>query len=72
MPENCAALIDALTNCRKSKGITQEQLAEATGIPRPAIARFETKKHMPMLSTLIKVAEALDCDLTITPRKTAL
>ena len=36
--------VDYLIELRKSLGITQPQLARATGIPRATIARMETKK----------------------------
>ena len=37
--------IDYIIDMRKAMGITQPQLAKATGIPRATIARIETKKY---------------------------
>jgi predicted transcriptional regulator len=37
---------------RKNMGITQPQLAKATGIPRATIARMETKKYKPKFSVI--------------------
>ena len=43
MPENCAAIIDTLIEQRKEKGMTQAQLAEATGINRAMLSRLESE-----------------------------
>jgi transcriptional regulator with XRE-family HTH domain len=42
---------------------TQEQLAEKAGISRGFLARLETARHDPKLSTLEKIAKALDVDV---------
>jgi transcriptional regulator with XRE-family HTH domain len=42
---------------------TQEQLAEKAGISRGFLARLETARHDPKLSTLEKSAKALDVDV---------
>lgn len=65
MPETCTAIIDRLIAKRKEKGLTQRDLAEATGLSQPMIARFERKTNAPQLDTLLKVADALDCTLAI-------
>ena len=66
MPDNCIQIIDALIQCRKEKGMTQKDLAIATGLPQPSIARLERKTTIPQLNTLLRVADALGCTLTIT------
>ena len=66
MPDNCVQIIDSLIQCRKEKGMTQKELAEAAGLPQPCIARLERKTNIPQLNTLLKVANALGCTLTIT------
>lgn len=68
MNENCYALIDCLIEERRNKGMTQKELAELTCLTQSVIARFEGKKTMPQLDTLLKIASALDCDLVLTPR----
>lgn len=65
MPDKCASIIDALINFRKEKGFTQKELADAAQLTQSAIARLESKKAIPQLDTLLKVANALGCDLTI-------
>lgn len=65
MPERCSAIIDALIELRHVRGMTQQELADAASMSQSVIARFETKKSMPQLDTLLKIAEALGCDFRI-------
>jgi len=48
---------------RERRGLTQEQLAEKAGISRGFLARFETARHDPKLSTLEQIAKALKVDI---------
>ena len=45
---------------RKSKKLTQEQLAELLGIGTPNISYIETGKYAPSMDTLEKLANVLD------------
>lgn len=65
MPERCAIIIDKLIEERHKRGMTQKELADAVQLPQAAIGRLESKKHAPQLDTLIKIAEALKCDITV-------
>lgn len=47
--------------------MTQKELAEAACLTQSVIARLESKKATPQLDTLLKVAAALGCDLTVVP-----
>lgn len=67
MPEKCYNIIDSLIEQRHRRGMTQRDLAEAAGFTQSVIARFESKKAVPQLDTLLKVAAALGCDLAIVP-----
>ncbi len=49
---------------RRSKGFTQEKLAAESGVDRVAIANLETSKRRPTVTTLYRLAEALDVDIT--------
>lgn len=69
MPENCAAIIDRLIDERHSQGMTQTDLAKAACLTQSVIARLESKKAVPQLNTLLKVAAALGCDLAVVPSK---
>ena len=48
---------------RTEAGLTQRELAEKAGIARELIARAETGTSVPDISTLIKIADALGCQL---------
>ena len=49
---------------REAKGLTQAQLAKASGVPQPVISAYERGakdwRHMP-LERAIALADALDC-----------
>lgn len=44
---------------RKSKGLTQEKLAEMIDIETPSLSYLETGKYSPSIETLQKLSEAL-------------
>lgn len=67
MSDNCSIIIDSLIEQRRSKGMTQKELAKAACLTQSVIARLESKKVTPQLDTLLKVASALDCDIAIVP-----
>jgi len=48
---------------RKSRGVTQQQLAEAISMSVVAIAYIETGKRWARLGTLSKIAKALKVDV---------
>jgi transcriptional regulator with XRE-family HTH domain len=48
-----------LKRLREQRGLSQEQLAERAGISRTYLARLETARQDPRLSTLEKLAKAL-------------
>lgn len=48
---------------RKSKKLTQEELAEKIGIGTPNISYFETGRFSPAIETLEKIAKALDVEI---------
>jgi transcriptional regulator with XRE-family HTH domain len=48
-----------LTEIRKSKGMTQRELARAAGVSQALVAELERGKHPPSISSLAKLAVAL-------------
>ena len=48
-----------LAEVRQAHGMTQEQLAAATGVHRVTIARIETGDVSPKAETLKRIADAL-------------
>lgn len=59
-------VIEQYVKCRKEKKMTQEQLAQRTGISRPNISRFESGNYNPSLEMMVRIAEALEMNLNIT------
>lgn len=51
--------------CRKSKRITQEELAKRAGISRTNITRFEGGDYNPSVEMLVKIANAMDMNVNI-------
>lgn len=58
-------LINAMIEARKSKHITQKQLAERTGIDQSDISKIETGNANPALSTLKRLADGMDMVLKL-------
>jgi transcriptional regulator with XRE-family HTH domain len=55
---------DRLKNLRTRRALTQQELAERAGISTNALNRLELDKAEPHMSTLRKLARALDIDPT--------
>ena len=55
-------LADTVSQKRKEKNITQQQLAALTGINRAMISRLEKQDYQPSLTQLEKLGEVLDFD----------
>jgi len=61
-------LVSALIRLRLAKGLTQEQLAKLLNTKQESIARLESGGSLPSLSTVKKVADALDAEVEINLR----
>jgi transcriptional regulator with XRE-family HTH domain len=48
-----------LKDLREARGLTQQELSDRSGVPRPTLAHLESGQGNPTLSVLIKVAAAL-------------
>ena len=66
-----AAIADQVAERRLALGLSQQQLAERCGTTQSAIARLESGGRPPRIDTLLRIADALDSELTIklTPRE---
>jgi len=53
-----------LKKLRSERGLSQRALAERAGISREYLARLETARQDPTLTTLEKLAHALRVDVT--------
>jgi predicted transcriptional regulator len=60
-----AAVADKVAERRQEKGLSQRELAEIVGTTQSAIARLERGGRPPRIDTLLRIADALDCDLQI-------
>lgn len=49
-----------LRGLRRQRGLTQEALAAKAGLSRTYLARLETARQDPTLSTLVELAKALN------------
>lgn len=58
-------LIDELVRARNEQGISQRKLEELSGVKQPIIARMETGKTSPQVSTLIKILKPLGKTLAV-------
>lgn len=54
------ALAQKIAYFREKRGLTQRELADKTGVSHGAIGQYETGRAMPRLSTLQRIAVALD------------
>ncbi len=66
-------IAEALRHWREVRGLSQRALAEKTGLTYVHIARLELAQSDPRLSTLVKLAEALEIRMAdlLTERKWA-
>ena len=55
-------VIDNIKRIRKEKGISQEKLAEGCNTATSYIGLMEIYKNVPKLSTIERIAKALDVD----------
>jgi transcriptional regulator with XRE-family HTH domain len=55
-------VIDNIKRVRKEKGISQEKLAEACNTATSYIGLMEIYRNIPKLSTIERIAQALDID----------
>ena len=58
-------LLQRFKEMRKEQKITQEELAEAAGMNRTDVSRFESGKYNPSLELMLRYANALGCKLQI-------
>ncbi len=65
-------VIDNIRRIRKEKGITQEKLAEYCGTSASYIGLMETYKNVPKLSTIERIAEALNVPVQVMFAETAV
>ena len=58
-------IVDQLIAYRKQLKLTQQDIADATGIKRANIARLELKKNESSLDSLVRYAKSMRLDIAI-------
>lgn len=59
------SLVDTMIAYRKKLNMTQQEVADMTGIKRANIARIEGKRYLVSLESLLRYAECLNLDVSI-------
>ncbi len=60
-----AQIAGKVSERRATMGMSQRELAELVGTTQSAIARLERGGRPPRIDTLLRIAEALDCELLV-------
>lgn len=60
-----AQIADRVAERRKDLGLSQAELAELVATTQSAIARLESGGRPPRIDTLLRIADALDCELIV-------
>ena len=60
-----AQIADRVAERRKELGLSQAELAELVATTQSAIARLESGGRPPRIDTLLRIADALDCELLV-------
>ncbi|NBD28380.1 helix-turn-helix domain-containing protein [Paenibacillus glycinis] len=69
--EFTAYLVSKLIQRRRDLGLTQEGLADLTGLKQSAIARIESARVVPKIDTIQTLAKALRLKLDLIPDEEA-
>lgn len=68
--KNVIELMASLASIRKSKHMTQQDVAEKAQLSQVQIARAETLAHTPSIETVVKIANSLNLELTFVDKST--
>ena len=52
---------------RRRRKLSQRALAKKLHIPQPQVARTESRRHDPRLSSLVRAAKAVHCHVLVIP-----
>ena len=69
--EDISAMMSIVISQRKALGFSQRALATMCDIPQSSVARMETLKTIPTLSTFVKILRNLNLKLNISSSKLA-
>jgi transcriptional regulator with XRE-family HTH domain len=60
-----AKIADQVAEQRRARGLSQQELADLCATTQSAIARLESGGRPPRIDTLLRIANALDCELEV-------
>lgn len=60
-----ARISEQVAEQRRARGLSQAELAELVATTQSAIARLESGGRPPRIDTLLRIANALDCELEV-------
>lgn len=60
-----AKIADEVAEQRRARGLSQQELADLCATTQSAIARLESGGRPPRIDTLLRIADALDCELDV-------
>jgi ribosome-binding protein aMBF1 (putative translation factor) len=60
-----AGIAEKVSGRRRALGLSQAELAELVNTTQSAIARLESGGRPPRIDTLLRIANALDCELLV-------
>jgi transcriptional regulator with XRE-family HTH domain len=60
-----ASIAEQVVAQRRARELSQLELAELCGTTQSSIARFERGGRPPRVDTLLRIAQALDCELIV-------
>jgi transcriptional regulator with XRE-family HTH domain len=63
--EQWLAIAEQVAAHRRARDLSQSELADLCGTTQSAIARLERGARPPRLDTLLRIANALDCELVV-------
>ncbi len=63
--EILAGIIGAVIKQRHDLNLSQRDLASACGLPHSSIARIESGRNVPNLTTLLKIVKALNLEVRV-------
>jgi transcriptional regulator with XRE-family HTH domain len=66
MPDNPIALGTQLRQRRIARGMTQQDVVDASGTSHNNLSRIENSQVLPNLATLNRLLDALECEMTLT------
>jgi len=65
--ESLSLIVGAMIEQRHSLNLSQRDLAELCGLPQSSVARIESGKSVPNLTTLLKIFHQLGLSITVSP-----